>query len=350
MDAEPRGAITSGRMRTHARTAVLFGIVVAIAVGSLVAFSAATWAASPSNRSSQTVAAIAGMPNAVKIPHCAVGTSPSDAAYDPVNHLIYVPEHGGVAVIKSPCTVTHSISTPAGSLPAAAAFDASDNDIYVVDSALNQVYVISGTTIIATVTDPSLNVPAGIAYDPAATGVVVTNLDGASITFIIGTGAVGSEGVGNCPIGVAYSAYADSLIVANECDNDVSVVSATYFSSGFTIDTGSAPYAVAYDTANGLTYVTNEGSSNVTVVDPISGHDGDISVGNGPEGIGFDQFNLRMYVTNSDSATISEISGLSVVKTVHLPTGSFPIGATFSDFNSKMYVPGYSSDVVYFLT
>jgi DNA-binding beta-propeller fold protein YncE len=347
MDAESCGAIASGRRKAHWRTAVLSGIVVAITPGSLVALSAAAWGASPSNRSSQAGAAIAGVPNAVKIPHCAVGTSPGDAAYDPLNHLIYVPEHGGVAVIKSPCTVTHSISTPAGSLPSAAAFDASDNDIYVVDSALNQVYVISGTTIIATVTDPSLDWPAGIAYDPAATGVVVTNLDGDSITFIIGSGAVGSESVGTCPVGIAYSAYADSLIVANECDNDVSVLSATYFSTGFTIDTGSSPYAVAYDPANGLTYVTNEGSNNVPVVDPISHHDGDINVGNGPESIGFDQFHLRMYVTNSYGATISEISGFSVVKTVHLPTGSFPVGATFSDFNGKMYVPGYGSGAVY---
>ena len=85
---------------------------------------------------------------------CRVGHDPSVPAYDPVDDEVYVPNEGSsnITVIKSTCTVAATITLPETSEPTAAAFDPATNCIYVTDINLNQVYVISGTSIRSTIT------------------------------------------------------------------------------------------------------------------------------------------------------------------------------------------------------
>src|SRR5579863_7727669 len=75
------------------------------------------------------------------------------------------------------------------------------------------------------------------------------------------------------------------------------------------IPVGSAPWAVAFDSANNELYVTNNGGNNVSVINATSGSViKTIAVGKAPEEIAYDSANKELYVANNQSNSVSVIS------------------------------------------
>src|SRR4029077_1365695 len=134
---------------------------------------------------------------------CNVGSGPYRTAYDPVRHYVYVPNQGNgtITVLKGTCTLVGTITLPSGASPIDMAFDPQNNMVYATDDSLNAVYVISGTTVMSTITNPLLPSPWAILYDPGDNMMLVsTSYGSCSVVGIIGTTVVGQVGVGSFPV------------------------------------------------------------------------------------------------------------------------------------------------------
>jgi DNA-binding beta-propeller fold protein YncE len=309
---------------------------------------------------------------------CAVKPSSEFAAYDPVNHYVYVSSLANYIVVLNStvtggtCNVKTNIKLPAGAGPEGLAFAPSDDQVYVADSNLNQVYVINGTKVVATITNITclhssfhcgFSEPFAVAYDPDDGQILVTNSGAANVTAI-GTGpynglVYGIQTGGLIPDGIAYSAAGDVMIVTNWGSNDVSWFGAQYSQTPAvsSIPVGAEPIGVAADpflAVYGYSYVTNYGSDNVTTIAPngVLSSPNSIPVGSGPVSITFDQSNLRMYVANHFSDNVSVIGGApgAVVRSIKLPNSSYLEGIVYDDENGDVYVVGTGNQDIYVLS
>jgi YVTN family beta-propeller protein len=148
-----------------------------------------------------------------------------------------------------------------------------------------------------------------------------------------GTRPLSSTGVGGDPSAAAYDSANGLVYVANALSDNVSVLNGTVVVA--TVAVGSDPAFEAYDGRNGFVYVSNYASDNVTV---ISGFTviGTVKVGTGPGEVTYDSSNGFIYVVNAQSANVSVISGTGLQGTASV--GNEPISATFDSGNGYVYV------------
>jgi DNA-binding beta-propeller fold protein YncE len=279
---------------------------------------------------------------------CRVGHDPGIPAYDPVDHEVYVPNEGSsnITVIKGTCTVAATLTLPKTSEPTAAAFDPPTNCIYVTDIELDQVYVISGTSIRTTITG-SFHEPYGLGYDPAADSLAVTNFAGNTVSFIsAGNTVTQTVGVGAGPDAVDYDLPFNTLDVANRGSDNVTILNAHFpFDPVGNLAVGSGPEGVSYDPEDQEILVANTGSNNVSV---ISGYYLALTIGgfNAPLDAAWSQAHLRMYVTNNGgSGKIFELNGSTIQKRISDVKGAY--GATYDANNNDVYVTEESQSEVY---
>ena len=279
--------------------------------------------------------------------HCAVGLSDVYPAYDPVTHDVYVPNHGaGNLSVLSGCTVVGTITFPAGSGPTAAAFDPANNRIYVTDNYLNQVYAILGTKVVATIGGGHFNSPYGVAYDPGDAVIAVANEGWSNVTFISSANLYfGTNTVGTSPLNLAYDPFWGRLLVTDWNSNNVTSMDAIFptdQSRNINIAVGTNPVGVAFDYANDNDYVTNPNSNNVSVFCGVCQSGTSISIKGGPQGIIWDQAKLAMYVTAnppSHPAKIDVIQGTTIVRNVTAPSTSIVfVGMAYDDATDHVYV------------
>jgi DNA-binding beta-propeller fold protein YncE len=284
---------------------------------------------------------------------CAVGTNPHSPTYDPVNHYIYVPNGGShnLSILTGSCKLVKTVTFKTGSMPVAAAFNPSDNEVDVADHALNQVYAISGTKLTSTITSPTFDGPWGLAYDPACACMAVTNENKNTVSWFRGTSVISTFSVGTDPEDIAFVPSWGELLVANTASNNVTALPNRGMEFSFPV--GTAPVGIASDPANGFDYGTNANSNNVTVIDGAAGAYSSISVGSGPREIAWDQAKLSMYVVNyaSDNVSVIAAAGFppsdTVTRTITGPTGAGLFGITYDDATEQVFVTGYSNGEVY---
>ena len=279
-----------------------------------------------------------------------VGNEPHGVAYDSGNGDVYVANYGSndVSVISGTSVVA---TVPSGTGPFGVAYDSANGDVYVSDingGSGSTVSVISGVTntLVATVTVGGS--PAGIGYDSADAEVYVMNENSDSVSVISGTSVVATVGVGTNPFEVGYDSGNGDVYVTNYASNNVSVISGTTVVA--TIGVGNSPNGVGYDSGNGDVYVANLGSNTVNVISTfldVGSLDGNlvgavpsvvstVNVGTHPTDVGYDSGNGYVYVANLQSNTVSVISGTSVVATINVGTG--PIGVAYDSGDGNVYV------------
>ena len=290
---------------------------------------------------------------------CSVGPNPSYPAYDPVNGYIYVPNvyDANVTVVKAPCTVVATVGLPNGASPYAAAFDPSDNYVYVTDPDLNQVYVLSGTALIATLNGGWFSDPLGLTYDPAGAGMLVTNPGSDNVTGIIGfslysliTLSEQPEEIGIDPV------YGGSVEVTLPFVDEFAALlpNEPFYGPPTTVynwSTGSQPDQMAYDPELPGMFFTNTFTNNVTVFVSGGPYTTSVNVGHDPAGVCYSAVHQYMYVMDGGNNRVSEIGpGLTVVKTVKLASGAYPYGCAYDDATHQMYVTGFDSGQLYILS
>jgi YVTN family beta-propeller protein len=119
-------------------------------------------------------------------------------------------------------------------IPVGVAFDSANGDIYVANSASDDVAVISGST-----------------------NVVIETIPVGFIPF-----------TGSFPVGVASDSANGQIYVTNSIGSYVSIMSGSANTLLTTIqfDSGSFPVGVAFDSANGNIYITHAGSNTIFVI------------------------------------------------------------------------------------
>jgi len=122
--------------------------------------------------------------------------------------------------------------------------------------------------------------------------------------------------------------------VTNYNSNTVSVINGATNIVVASINVGSNPKGVAFDSAKGYVYVANSGSNNVSVINGATNKViASISVGSDPVGAAFDPSNGYIYVANYFSGTLSIIStSPQVIKkyTVTFTESGLPSGTSWS--------------------
>jgi len=283
--------------------------------------------------------------------YCTVGTTPEFPAYDPVNHDVYVPNLGAgdVSVLNRQCGVIKTIPFPSGAQPRAAAFDPSNNWVYVTDQHLDQVYVISGTALVLTITSPTFKSPYGVAYDPGDAVMAVANRGSNTVTFISGGIVAFTTTVGNGPTMFAYDPFFGTFLVTNYKSNSVTAMDALEpaLVDDINIPVGTKPVGIAFDVADSLDYVADSGSGNVTVISGYGGLAGSVGVGTTPTGVVWDQAKLSIYVVNSGTHNVSVLRLLKVVRTIAGPSGSDLVGIAYNEASDQVFVSSSNSGEVY---
>lgn len=211
--------------------------------------------------------------------------------------------------------------------------------------------MISGTSVLRTITDSSFACPQAPLFDPAAGLVAVPNSCGSTVSFINSTGSVVAVvPVGVLPISLGYDPHFSTLLVANAGSNSVTILGADNLTRIGDAGVGKYPIAVAFDPATQLDYVTNGEGTNVTVFNGLGQVHSSINLGKagalGAHDIGWSQKVLELYVADFDH-NVSVIQGHSVVRTLQLPSGTNPGGVAYDDFNGHVYVTSLSGNVLY---
>lgn len=294
-------------------------------------------------------------PNGV-VTSCATGGHEPGVAWDPVDHRVYVSNFGAgtVSVLKGTCSIVGTIRLPNfGAQPFGIAFDPSNDWVYVVDSALDQVYAIDGTKLVATVTG-NFSYPVGIAYDPAAGIMLVTNWAPAKgyITTINGTSANRTIAVGGQPVGISYDPFYNVVLVANELSDNITFINASSPSTPHhrSLAVGTRPYSIAFDPSDGDDYVSNGVGNNVTVFTGAGVHVGSVVVGRYPAGLVYSPSSLSVYVAVAHDNSVSVVHGLTVTSKVRLGRGADPSWLAYDDRNNDVFVAGYLSGTIYVLS
>jgi DNA-binding beta-propeller fold protein YncE len=295
----------------------------------------------------------AAITNGPVVKRCAVGLEPNFPGYDPVNHYVYVPNllSHNVSVLQADCRLVGTIYLGLSSLPFAAAFDPLNHKMYVSDSGLEVVHVISGLTVVANVSSSLLTTVNQLVWDPDASVILVTNGGfGASVVAISGTTVLGSVGTGGYPTGICYDPLYHSVLVVNLVSDNVTLLNASHPLSGSigNFAVGQSPTSCAYDPANQRDYVTNQLSHNLSVVSGNGTPFGNVTVGGFPEGIAWDPAHAKLYVVNFIHGHVTIVSGLHVVRNIVF-SHSEAMGAVYDANTGKMFVTSYGISQVVLL-
>ena len=311
---------------------------------------------------------------------------PSQSVYDPSNGMIYVASYYGHSSSVSTSGTVYSeyvsvLDAATGTAVAnitigtsldnqnqgwGIALDPNNGYIYadVYTGASGNVSVIdtASNTVVATIqgfnncSAPTPCLPRSVFYDPVSGYVYVGEQYGSNITLLnpatnTVVGSITNFIQGNPDISPSYFAYdsKDGLVYVTDSNaNLVTVIGAQNNSIIETIGAeainqqtgavsfaggeynGTSPLGIAYASSLDYVYVANQQSDNVTVINCATNQIlGSIAVGEFPEGITYDQFNGFLYVTNSQSDSISTL-GPATVTTTTTNTGltSFPTTMT----------------------
>jgi DNA-binding beta-propeller fold protein YncE len=273
---------------------------------------------------------------------CGVGSYPSFPAYDPANHLIYVPNQvsGNISVIQSPCKVIATISLPHGADPVQAAFSPANDAIYVADTSLQQVYVIEKNKVVATINGGHFNTPTAIAWDPGDSVMLVANFGWANVTAIDNRSYAGTIATGSQPDAISYDPYFDTILVDCFGSSNITILPSAVFpfaTAHSNTSYGGGGEMMAFDPANNYDYTASYSLASVTVINGLGYYGGSIAVGKAPLDLAFDQSTLHMFVTNEASHSVYALSGTSVVKKFVIAKGLEPFGLAYSDYALNMY-------------
>ena len=275
------------------------------------------------------------------------GNSPYAVALNQVTNKVYVPNMGDntVTVIDAANGGTTSpLSTGTG--PTAVAVNPATNKIYVPNSGSANVTVIDGLNGNATTQVSAGQGPFAVAVDTASNKAYVTNSVDGTVTVIDGTNQTSNITVGTAPKGLAINEETDTIVVANQGSNNVTVISGTT-NATTTVPAGSSPVAVGVNPAENNFYVVNQGSNNVTVIDGDTLERIDlISVGNSPGAVVVNPLSNRIYVANQSDNSVSVIDGAAgdVIATVH--TGNLPYALDLNPLNNRIDVANQSDGTV----
>ena len=245
------------------------------------------------------------------------GLEPSFAVYDPDNGRVYVDNHMSDTIsVIDPLSDTVLDTIPVGEGPTSMVIDPASGDLYVGGGHIYLVEIVNTTTDSVTGSIPVGNTPYGLVYANVDGGrIYVTNYRSANLSVIDpSTNTV----VGNYPLAagptlMAYQASQQTLYISSFGKDQLLPFNTTTDTLGAPIPVGATPLGVLTGGPAGMIYVANYGSDNLTVVSP-SGQRvvGSVSVGSEPIAAALLP-NGYTYVTDAGSSAITLLSNNSLL-------------------------------------
>ena len=309
-----------------------------------------------------------------------VGSQPSGISYVPFNNELYVDNKGSINIsIIDPSTesVVKTISLPYA--PFKSLYDPAANLLFVSSSSSspNDLMIISMTNnTLVNNTFASFSF-SGMAYDPYNCGVYIagyspnTNVELGCVYLITPRNLLNLSGysatiaVGRDPRCMAFDPANKMLYVSDYDFNsvisgcpkeyNVTIIDTINNTVVKNLFTGSFPRGVAYDPANSYIYVSNKGSSNVSVINPVTNtiissipvpHSGTLCC---PYSLFYDPVGQSMNIVLYDSTgdyllSFNSFSGsLSSI----LPVVNEPNAVAYDPVNKFLYVVSDTSSSVY---
>jgi YVTN family beta-propeller protein len=342
-----------------------------------------------------------------------VGSHPSALTLDQAHHSLFVADNQDdtlSAIDTATCNATESSScarrhptSQVGDGPQALATDPSTGTVYAANFSAGTISVVSANSCNAIITKacraeaptaPVGSAPNGVAVDTATHSVYVANqgdntlsvLDAAQCSASVATGCARPSAivhVGDGPTGVAVDQATDSVYVANNSGNTVSVINgatcnatdqAGCAGTPAMLTVGNGPFAIGIDSTTDSVYVTDAGTysgtkgngdtvsvidgatCNATVQSGCGQTAGTVTVGVVPLGIDVNPTTNSIYVANTgplhapDSAfghTVSLIDGATCngshqagcgQAAATVTVGVAPFGVAVDQSTNKIYV------------
>jgi YVTN family beta-propeller protein len=289
--------------------------------------------------------------NPAIVANLSVASEPYGEAYDPSNGDLYVTSQldDSVMVLNG----TKAVATIwVGIDPQGALYDPADGAVWVTVRWSDYVVLLCGTTECGTLTaNGDLEGPFGMAYDPAADLLYVSNIDSdpGFVTVFNATSSeeIGSVATGTYVAGLTYDPANTYVYAADEASAGSGGSKLTVLDGLTAVSTVQGnltnPFGVAYDASDGFVYVTNIDLANpldgwVTVVNGTSVL-GTIGVGPSPMGIAFDPGTDQLFVADSGAGNMTVLQGRVAEATVALGgAGSSPIGVLYAPATGLVYV------------
>ncbi len=218
------------------------------------------------NTGSNNVTVVGGLTGTQVLASVPVGTSPQFGTWDPNNVWLYVPNLGSnnVSILTSTSPYKVLATVPVGSAPFSASFVPSTGNVLVVNSGSGTVSVLGGVLVESVVaTIPVGSGPEYVTQDPAPENLLlVPNTGSGNVSVISGTKAVASLSAGGSPIFGTLDPANGLVYVQNFNSANLTVlgpsVPVTFKAHGlppgtpWSVTAGSPPTTEANTTVNGL--------------------------------------------------------------------------------------------------
>jgi len=247
--------------------------------------------------------------------------NPSSATYDPGNGYVYVTNDNypkGEVYVISGTSVIANITV--GAYPSSATYDPGNGYVYVMDwDSGTTVSVISGTSVIANITvgilpmratyDPRngyIYIPGSVPYN---SGKVANNSSSSGkVAVISGTSVIAIVPVVRAPVSAVYNPSNGYVYIMNWGSNTVPVISGTSVIANITV--GVPTFSAAYDPRNGYIYIAGVATYNSGKVAVISGTSviANITDNAAPGDLTYDSRNGYVYIMNWGSNKVSVLT------------------------------------------
>ncbi|HEV2429843.1 MAG TPA: hypothetical protein VGV64_08405 [Thermoplasmata archaeon] len=263
-------------------------------------------------------------------------------------------------------TVSPGLQSPRyPSVPSGLAYDSTNHFLYVAGSGTSTVeaidpvsgakYAVGGPLVTSNDTAPN-PAPGSVAFNPVTSQLFVTepNFDAVAVYNVSAVSDVFSSvstiylGLGTNPHGVYADAADDRIFVANEGSNNISVINgANDRLVGFINVTG-GPVALAYDPIQNLVFTADAFTADMNWFDPttLTGGGGGFPVRNAPYAIAYDPANGTLWVANQRFITIVNATSLAQSVNVTLPVGTVIGGLVWDAPDQVMLVANAPSGSV----
>ncbi|WP_393971087.1 PEGA domain-containing protein [Oxyplasma meridianum] len=245
------------------------------------------------------------------------GGSPNDIAYDSMNNQIYVADktnnilvysingsmitsismpssvlstlyvrgdnklfatltQGAVALINPSTHIVSHIVNLTGACPDGLAYDSINNTLFVASEADNSIDVVSLNTMLQVNQVSVGSQPSALTYSNITNQVYVSQ-DDANINIINASSYIVTVPyfiLGSDPSQAVYDRYSNSIYIANSGNHSLYIINESNINYGnsntpfTTIPLGSNQTGITIDPSNGLVYVMQPGTDNVTVFNP----------------------------------------------------------------------------------
>jgi YVTN family beta-propeller protein len=288
-----------------------------------------------------------------KVGSIPVGLEPAGVTFDPLTNRILVANYGSdnVSVIDPSSNNTVIQSFPVGDEPNYIAVDPKNDHLFVTNSGGN-VTIDNGTTYHELGSVSVGPLPGYIAF--AASNGYLYVADDVNDQVSVIDGSTGSEvlsiSVGVCPWGVAYDPSTTLLFVTDSsCSmgGNVSVINTTTNKVASTLLLGEYPTDIVDNPATGVLFATNQYSNNVSVINArLERVVGTVGAGNQPQDLAYDASNQQLFIADEGGNDLAVVNGSTGAEVTTVGTGFAPFGTAFDPRTGVIYVTNSFSNNV----